>query len=113
MINNTGKHFCPFSTTFTVLLAILLVTAVTVTTSAKSLYLIADINGNPTPIHVYNIAEDGTLTFQAEHNIPRYGIGAVGIAIDSDSQSLFVTYEDSSNIQLINARKMTSLGVIR
>ncbi len=111
MANHTKENVCRVSTPFIVLLTVMLITAVTGTTSAKSLYLIADINGNPTPIQVYDIAVDGTLTFQAEYSIPRYGIGAVGIAIDSDSKSLFVTYEESSNIQLIDARTMTSLGV--
>jgi uncharacterized repeat protein (TIGR01451 family)/fimbrial isopeptide formation D2 family protein len=111
MANHTKKNVCQISTPFTVLLTFLLITFVTGTTSAKPLYLIADINGNPTPIQVYDIAADGTLTFRAEHDIPRYGIGAVGITIDSNSQSLFVTYEDSSNIQLIDAITMANLGV--
>ena len=111
MANHIKENICRVSTPFIVLLTVLLITAVTGTTSAKPLYLIADINGNPIPIQVYDIAADGTLTFRAEHDIPRYGIGAVGIAIDSDSQSLFVTYEDSSNIQLIDAITMASLGV--
>ena len=88
----------------------ILITAVTETAPAKSLYIIADINADPTPIRAYNIGEDGTLSFQAEYSVPRYGYGAVGLAIDTDSRSLFITYEGSNVIQLINATTMTDIG---
>lgn len=94
----------------------LLLIAVSITTipqiaSAKSAYVIADINGDPTPVQVYDIATNGTLTFQAEYRIPYHGsYGAVGLAIDSDSKFLFVTYELSNVIQLINAATMTDAG---
>jgi uncharacterized repeat protein (TIGR01451 family) len=85
--------------------------AVTQIATAKSLYVIADIKDDPTPVQAYDIGIDGTLTFQAEHDIPHYEHGAVGLAIDSDSGYLFVTYEDSDVIQLINARTMTDEGI--
>jgi len=97
-----------------VLLMTMLLTAVTGTTRAKSLYIIADIDRKPTPLQAYNIAADGTLTFQAEYGIPYHGsYGAMGLAIDSDSKTLFVTYERSDVIQLINATTMTGAGVTR
>jgi fimbrial isopeptide formation D2 family protein/uncharacterized repeat protein (TIGR01451 family) len=77
---------------------------------AKSLYLIANINADPTPIHAYNIESDGSLTFQAEHYVPSYRGGAVGLALDSDSEYLFVTYEYSNVIQLLDARTMKDRG---
>jgi uncharacterized repeat protein (TIGR01451 family) len=94
---------------FLVLLVILMSTVIN-TASAKSLYVIADINGRPTPVQAYNIAIDGTLSFQVERSIPRYGWGAVGMAIDGDSKTLFVTYEESNRIQLINATTMADIG---
>ena len=78
--------------------------------SAKSLFAIADINFNPTPIQAYDIQPDGTLVFQAEQGIPFRGGGAVGIAVDDAAEVLFVTYEVSNIIQLIDARTMTDIG---
>jgi hypothetical protein len=70
--------------------------------SAKSLYLIADIKNETTgvtqPLEVYDIGFDGALTFQAEHDIRHIMLGAVGIAIDSDSGYAFITYEGSGDI---------------
>jgi len=80
--------------------------------SAKSLYAISDINANPTPIQAYDIQPDGSIAFQAQYFIPRLGGGAVGIAIDEKvgAETLFITYEVSNTIQLIDAQTMTPLG---
>lgn len=78
---------------------------------AKSLYVIANINQNPTPIQAYNIS-GATLAFQAEYDVPSYAGGAVGLAVDTDSEFLFVTYEASNTIQLINAKTMHSEGSV-
>ena len=102
------------SNTFLALLAIaILTTAVTKTAMAKSLYVIADIKYNENrkqPVHAYDIGVDGTLTFQAQHDIPRDSLGAVGMAIDSDYGYVFITYEASGEIQLIEATTMTDAG---
>jgi hypothetical protein len=76
----------------------------------QSIYLIKDINSNPTPIQAYDIVGD-EIVFQAEYNIPFYGYGAVGMAIDSDSAFLFITYEEADTIQLIDATTMDGVGV--
>jgi hypothetical protein len=77
----------------------------------KSLYIIASINSDPTPIHAYDIQPSPNyLAFQSEHGVPRRGSGGVGLAIDSDSGVLFVTYESSNIIELINATTMNSTG---
>jgi uncharacterized repeat protein (TIGR01451 family) len=94
------------------LAATILSTTLTSTVAAKSLYVIADIDGDPTPVHAYNIAADGTLAFQAEYHIPQFSIGAVGLAIDQENQYLFVTYEGSYVIQLIDAETMTDQGTV-
>ena len=103
------------SNTFLVLLAItLLTTAVTKTAMAKSLYVIADIRGsittNKQPVHAYDIGVDGTLIFQAQYDIPYRQLGAVGMAIDSDYGYVFITHENSDEIQLIEATKMADAG---
>jgi len=77
---------------------------------AKSIYVIAGINASPTPIRAYNINPDGTMTFQAEYGVPRYAGGAVGLALDTASETLFVTYEISNVIQLVDAKTMTGIG---
>jgi len=80
----------------------------------KSLYVIADIQANSKdntqPVQAYDIGVDGTLTFQAQHSIPYSTLGAVGMAIDSDSGYLFITYERSGDIQLVNAATMADAG---
>ena len=85
--------------------------ASTVFANAKSFYAIDDINGNPTPIISYDIGLGGTLTYQAINTVTRYGGGAVGIAVDSDSAILFVTYEVSNTIKLLDATTMGDLGI--
>jgi uncharacterized repeat protein (TIGR01451 family) len=87
-------------------LAVMSLAATTVT--AKSLYMIAEIvpMTMPTPINAYDISPAGLLTFQARYAIPFEGGGAVGLAIDSDSQSLFVTYEYTNKIRVIDATTM-------
>ena len=111
MRNCARKNALWKNITFLVLLMVTLIAIITETARAKSLYVIADINGKPTiPVQAYRIGIDGTLSFQVEHGIPRYNYGAVGLAIDGDSKSLFVTYEMSNKIQLIDATTMTSIG---
>jgi fimbrial isopeptide formation D2 family protein/uncharacterized repeat protein (TIGR01451 family) len=103
---------------FIVLLAIagiaVLTTAVTKTATAKSLYVIADILGasedRTQPVQAYDIGVDGTLTFQAQHDIPHSMLGAVGMAIDSDSGYVFITYEASNEIQLLDPITMVDAG---
>jgi len=77
--------------------------------SGKSLYVIADINDDPTPVQAYDI-QGAALVYQATHPIPSYAGGAVGLAIDTDSETLFVTYEVSNVIQLIDAATFADLG---
>jgi len=91
-------------------LSLITIVAMAQNTEAKSVYTISAINGNPTPVEAYDIQADGSLIFQAEYAVPYYGWGAVGIAIDTDSKTLFITYEQSNVIQLLNAETMTDLG---
>jgi uncharacterized repeat protein (TIGR01451 family) len=80
-------------------------------THAKSLYVIANINARPTPVQTYDIqGAPSYLVFQAEAGVPRFAGGAVGIAVDNDSATLFVTYENSNIIQLLDATNFADLG---
>ena len=76
----------------------------------QSVYVIANINSSAyTPIQAYSIEGD-SLVFQAQYGVQIFGEGAVGLCIDPVSAFLFVTYEDSNIIQLLNATTMTSEG---
>lgn len=78
---------------------------------AKSLYIIANINANPTPIRTYDIqAAPNYLVFQSQTTVPSFAGGAVGLAIDTDSAKLFITYEVSNVIQLVSATNFANLG---
>jgi uncharacterized repeat protein (TIGR01451 family) len=79
--------------------------------SAKSLYLIANINASPSPISTYDIQPaPAYLAFQATQTIPARAGGAVGLAIDTENRKLFVTYEGSNVIQLVDAVNFADLG---
>ncbi|UCC97319.1 MAG: DUF11 domain-containing protein [Phycisphaerales bacterium] len=99
----------------TALLAVTLsMNAVTPTAMGKSLYVNADIKGasldRTQPVQAYDIGVDGTLTFQAQHDIPHRRLGAVGMAIDADSGYVFITYEHSDTIQLLDPVTMADAG---
>lgn len=100
----------------TLLAGAILISAVAGTAAAKSLYVIADIKGSSAdrtqPVQAYDIGIDGTLTFQAQLNIPHRMLGAVGMAIDADSGFVFVTYEAGNEIQLLEATTLTDAGTV-
>lgn len=112
----TGKFL--FSISICLVLSILFFAG---SVTAKSLYVIDAINSNPTSISAYNINADSTLTLQATSTVPRYAGGAVGLSafieVDGAGEptgegTLFVTYEFSNLIQLIDAKTMISAGSI-
>ncbi len=79
--------------------------------SGKSLYIIGNINANPTPISAFDIQPaPNYLVYQSVNMVPRRGDGGVGLAIDSDSGILFVTYEESNTVELVNGTSMLSIG---
>jgi len=101
--NNIGTNL------YLVFLALTMsIIVMTETATAKSLYVIADINVDPQPLQAYDIGVDGALAFQAEYEIPHHMCGGVGLAIDSDNGQLFVTYEASDNIQLVDTKTMAA-----
>lgn len=80
--------------------------------NAQSLYVIADIKATgDIPIQAYDI--DGmNLGFQTEYFVPNHKDGAVGIAVDPVNNFLFITYEDSDIIQLVDAQTMLGQGTV-
>ena len=81
----------------------------TVQAASKSIYVIADLNTQPTPIMAYGI-EGTSVVYQATYSAPYYSGGAVGMAMDSDNAILFIVYEFSTVIQLVDARTMQPAG---
>ena len=78
---------------------------------AKSLYVIGSINDDPTPIKTFDIqGPPNYLVYQATQGVPAWDCGAVGLAIDTTNKKLFVTYECSDKIQLLDATNFQDLG---
>lgn len=95
------------------MLAAMLLLAITAgVTTAKSVYVITEITSFdfPTPVHAYDIGPDGLLTFQAEYGVPFYGSGTIGLGVDSYADHLFITFESSGFLLVLNA---STLEVVR
>ena len=115
MKNKNGKSVSPVNVLWMFVMAAMLLVAVTNTAQAKSLYVIADIGDvqtGPVPVHAYDIGVDGTLAYQTKYDVPNHMLGAVGMAIDSDSGYVFITYEYSNEIQLVDGTTMEGAGVV-
>jgi glutamine cyclotransferase len=84
-------------------------TAMAGTASATSLYVIASWDSDPNPINAYDI-QGGTLVYQSTGYVPSNGYGAMGLALAAESKRLFVTYEASNIIEMIDAETFAELG---
>ena len=85
-----------------------LVIAMAGTASAKSLYVNRDLNAN-SPIRAYDIQPAPTYLVYQNDSVPtRYG--GVGLAIDTDSEILFVTFEFSGTLDIVDAKTLGILG---
>jgi len=81
--------------------------------SPKSLFVIADLRppGGGIPISTYDIQPAPTyLAYRKSQSVPIWGSGAIDLAVDSESGTLFITYEFSNIIQLVNATNFADLG---
>jgi len=91
---------------FPILLYLFILTiSFSVNAQAKSLYVITNRSST---VAAYDIQGE-----QIEHqinaqNLPDHGYGAVGLALDPDTATLFVTYENSNIIEMVNAKSMIS-----
>lgn len=90
------------------LVALLIVLLASTGAMAKSLYVITDHHAGT--FWAYNIWPNGTISPQASYTIPNYGLGPSGVAIDLDTEVIFITYENSNRVALVDARTMTSIG---
>ena len=73
---------------------------------AKSLYLLNMGSGLGEGLYAYDIQND-ELEYQTHSTITNEG-NAVGVALDEDSQYLFITCESANYIQIYNANTMAS-----
>ncbi len=80
---------------------------------AKSLYVITDHNSTnglggetpPTPVKAYLINGNGTLSYQTTFQVPNV-TGAMGLAIDTASATLFITVRSTGTLQILDAGTM-------
>jgi uncharacterized repeat protein (TIGR01451 family) len=78
---------------------------------SKPLFVISDFDSNPMPIRTYEIENPPTfLSLQSEPTETSFGSGGAYITIDTTNAKLFVTYQGSSTIQILDATNLTSLG---
>jgi hypothetical protein len=71
---------------------------------ARSVYVITDWSST---VKSYDIQGDQIVEQATVENLADHG-GAVGLALDPDSEMLFVTYEGSNIIEMVNAKTMVS-----
>ncbi len=80
------------------------------TATAKSLYVNKDINAS-NPISAYDIQAAPTyLVWQQTSSPTRYG--GAGLTIDTDSEILFVTFEGSGTLDIVDAKTLELLGQV-
>ncbi len=96
-----------YSVAFLFLATLASVMAIAARASAKSLYVNRDLNAG-SPIRAYDIQAGGTLVFQMDSSPTRYG--GVGLAIDTDAEILFVTFEGSGTLDIVDAKTLTIRG---
>jgi len=76
---------------------------------AKSVYAIID--------HPYDIIgaykiDANQIEYQAEIQAPQHDIRAIDLAIDSGSSCIFITYEGSNIIEIMNAKTLEHEGSV-
>jgi len=83
----------------------------TETIQAKSVYVINDTEYSE--MQAYKI-DGASLTYQTQYDFVSEDWGPVGIAIDESDwgQFLFVTFEDTSEIELVNAKTMQYVDTV-
>ena len=104
------QEVCHITKKMFLILALVLMLLIAAPAAAKSMYVIGSINAPNAPILSYNLNPDGTFTYQTTTNVDQHNRGPNGIAIDTNSGVLFITYEKSSVIEIVDAVTMTGLG---
>jgi len=96
------------------ILAMLLVTVLIATAAvpgiveAKSLFLAAE--HHQSLFDAWNVNPNGSVTYQATYGLT-YATDPAGIAIDNDSETLFITSEFSPGVEIVDPVTLTYLGV--
>jgi uncharacterized repeat protein (TIGR01451 family) len=95
-----------------VLVALVLgsLTGVSIAGDAKSMYVIA--NHSAAQFDAWNINAPGVdppISYQATYGLS-YAHAPAGVAIDSNSETLFITSENTAGVELVDAKTMTSFG---
>jgi len=85
--------------------SLILFTTISAPVQAKSVYVIID---RFSTIRAYNISSEEIEKQTDVKNLDDHG-GAVGLVLDPDSATMFVTYEGSDIIEMVNAKAMVSL----
>ncbi|MDH4241932.1 MAG: hypothetical protein OEW48_20420, partial [Phycisphaerae bacterium] len=85
-------------------IVLILIVLFTHTAHARSVYVITDYEST---IKAYDIQGDQIVEQSTAENLANHG-GAVGLALDPGSEMLFVTYEGSNIIEMVNAKTMIS-----
>ena len=82
------------------------------TADAKSLYVITDQNSGE--LATYDINPDGTVSNPTPFSIQDCGVGSVGLAIDANSTTLFISYEmsGSPNFAIVDATTLELIGTV-
>jgi hypothetical protein len=88
-----------------ILSIIIILSLLSGTTLSKSVYAITKHMENK--LSAYYIQGD-QIYHQTTIDVTKVSDGAVGLALDPDSSILFVTYEDSDIIEMVNAKTMIS-----
>jgi len=78
------------------------------TAGGRSVYAITDRHSTVTAYDINGVAIDYQTT---DTGLPDQGDGAVGLALDPGSKILFVTYEGSDIIEMLNAKTMLYEGL--
>ncbi|MCK5040180.1 MAG: YncE family protein [Candidatus Aenigmarchaeota archaeon] len=77
-----------------------------------TLYVIADNSKQPNLLEAYNVETNGTLTYVSNYTLPTVGNGAVGTALDTVNDQLFVTFEFIGDVYVFDANNFNPMGNI-
>ena len=86
----------------------ILIAAVPGAVVAKSVYVAAE--HHQSLFDAWNVNPDGTITYQATYGLV-YSSDPAGVALDSDSETLFITSEFSPGVEIVDPVTLTYLGV--
>ena len=84
----------------------------TIPPEKKAVYLIGNLNGVLNfPFNAYSVAGDDLFHVET-WQIQSHDLGPVGLAIDEASEHVFISFEGSNEIEVVDAKKATPLGSI-